>query len=342
MCSRGRLSAVLVLLLSTIAAAFYAHPFIPTATGTVWEYAYNSSSLSLYTGTANQTSRRFSGRVSITILDSTGRVRVAVKGTDSGSVQSIFLVTTNTVHVYDTSFAALSIAGIVLDSFCGMANPFCIDSLFIGDSTGKKSTSVSGSFASSTLRMSFDKVAFQKDTLFMQSIVNSYFIAVGDLQSSSGDTTKFLQKYGLIYEGSTSSSCCPGAYSTSKSFALTSFNGTPFNESGITVVNPVPMIEMEPLYPAYAVHISNITVDAFSQHSFSSPLFTARCKSRRIELFVHSSHAYSLSVTDILGRTTRFVRGNAPVVPLEFNTPGVYIFTLRSGERNQTARIGVW
>jgi hypothetical protein len=335
-----RISILPVILLSSLAGAYYAHPFMDTVTGSAWEYAYTSSSNVFSMGAASQTSKKLYGNVSLTILDSTGQARITVKGKDSVSVQSLMSGTTvNTVRVYDTSFTVWSITAIALDSFCGFSNPFCIDSLFIGDSLGTKSGFVNST--SSNFQMSFEKAAIQKDTLFLHSIITSRAMLLGDLSSSYRDTTAFLQGYGLIRARSVFAASGTGSQSSNKSFLLTSFNGKAFN-GPVVAVDSVPMIDMELLYPAYAVHLSSSALHSSARCSFLSPLFSARRFGSRVELSVFSPRAYTLSIADVLGKTARVVQGDAPVVPLEFAVPGVYMITMRSGGEKQSEILRVW
>jgi hypothetical protein len=335
----GRISFLLVIVLSTLANAYYAHPFMDTAAGTVWEYKYYSNSYGFNMGAGTNTSNLKYGTISITNLNSTGAIRVTIKGIDSSSFQSMLKPGTdkNVLKVVDTSFGAASVEALVLDSLCGSTNPFCIDSLFIGDTSGKKGA---GTF--STSASVFKKVVFLQDSLFAHVVLHSKGFAGGDVSSFSGDSATYLQKYGLTSRKSWSSFSGMGYSKDSNSFVLAKFNGKTFDESRITVIRPVPMVEMERYYPAYAVHGTNISAPLLPQHSHSSQLFSAQSGRGRVVLFAATPAAYSLSIADALGKTTRILQGNSPVFPIEFNTPGVYILTMRSGGTKQSAAIRVW
>lgn len=309
------------------AQSAYVHPFIPVKTGNKWEYrSFHSSS-----NPTSMTTTQGSGIIKMEILNDT-TIKVQVIDTSSNTPAQAG----DSIQIHDTTYTT-SLRDSSVDE---AMNLFLIDSMFFGDTTGNK-TFLSGPlvYVDSS---AFCKVEYQKDTLFLQKIVDNYSDpCCGNYLSYS--TRKYVQKYGLLTCNSDTRSFMNGY---SGSFFLISFNGAPVDTSAFGFLNDVSQSEMEKLYPAYAVHPSGVVEHHGQRQSFSNPFFSFKQVSGGVEASFSAPHAYTLTVTSTSGKVVRVIHGDAGAQRILFVKKdlgaGVYLLNMTSGTTAVRTKIHVW
>ena len=321
MIHRTGLQIVLAAAVFTASHCAYVHPFADTTPGNTWEYAYSTSSV--FWGGGEIRDAQNSGTVTITILPS-GQVRTIVDGTNTVTEMPVFEGTgTSTTTPEHDSLTAPSLRNLDLAVVSIITNPFVVDSMFPGD----------------TSEVTFDKVLYNTDTLFTETMVHAGPYQYGN----EWDTVVYLQKCG---PASVASSMLGTLVTTqiSSRLTLTSFNGKP--SSDIVVLNSVPLSDMEKLYAAYAPGQKSAITSPELRQSSLLPKWSLQKVSEGIALSFSVPAAYTLRVTNVSGREMRLFRGDAGAHRVLLSRAclpaGMYGITLVSGQERRRMMVRIW
>jgi hypothetical protein len=337
-----------------IVQAGYPHPFMDTTAGNVWEYRYKT--VYSYFGwmmMQDNISNNFEGTFSLRLLNGAGQVKITVKGTDSCRVTP-FDPSMSKIDVkkYDTSFTVLSLEDLdisvfrwvnIVSSRIAAKNPFYIDSLFIKDSSQSKRLDMYMFPTVVQYKSSFHKATFQNLPAYRHTLEKSKNIYLGDNYSYDSDSTVYLEKYGLIRQRTHCGESWVGSSGGLLTLTLVSFNGKPFDESQVVLLNQVSVHEVETAYPKYALDARNPVTLLPPRHINHTLEFSQRAAAQGTVLHINAPNDYSVVIVNALGKAIRAYSetANTRDIVLSRNIfgSGIYFATLKCGESTQRVRI---
>jgi hypothetical protein len=319
----------LVLGMAGMAQIGFVHPFIPVTTGNEWVYRYTIASFSY---TPYPTTDLDSGSIFIKVI-SNNSIRIIASGVCSKHVfnPSDTLSNGPTIETYNDTSLVSSLDDINSLARHINSNPFVVDSMFFNDTArDRKATYFNGAEFVENICI-FEQVVFKGDTLFRQTLSRMDNFVTACNFSQEG---RFLEKYGLI-EYSYGYGC--DMSNSNWSLTLVSFNGQPVDTTQIKFLRDVGQIEMEKLYPAYAVNRSPVMYrpNRNSSLGHSIPSFTLLRTSAGAELDFVAPLPYSISILTLTGRNLQTYRGGTGAqrlrLGIRFCAAGLYAVTYTSG-----------
>jgi hypothetical protein len=323
------------------AAAGVIHPFVPQSAGTSWSYSFHisSSSQNMFPMISTQESSKGTFTVHLVNKDS---ITVAIHQTHS-LVKYSSLDTSGTIDstsTMDSTYTVRSLEDAMLVTLLGWYNPFTVDSVFRQDTASSKLDSVSGVPCGADT-FAFAKAKIGSETVLSHRIAHYYNMTAFDAGWGYSGTI-FLDHIGAVKMIQQSSGAAITPRGSSVSIILDSLNGKPIDPSSLQILQPVSMLEMEKLYPQYAVHASGISSKPVTAGKNVSlfPRFHLQKQSDGTMITFAAPADFSLEIFNVCGKTISVYKGHGGRQSLRVDgngyTQGIYIFKYETPNSVQT------